>query len=209
MKIMPCLLAVCAVITPAVLFAQAPSAPKAPTVRVGVMLPAAQMGPGSAAAAESVRRSIIGYLTGPTVQVVPLDAMLTVQAQAEAAQKECDFIVASGITQKKDSAGGRIGFIKGAASMSSAIPILGAAHGAVGAVTGAATGAALNGAAGAASYVKAKNEITFDYKLVSVKTGSEVLAGTPKAKAQQDGEDVIAPLIEQAAAAIVGEILKK
>ncbi len=203
------ILAVCAGIAPAPLSAQTPAAPKAPAIRIAVMIPTAQLGPGSASAAESIRKSIMGYLTGPDIQVVPLDAMLAIQAKAEAEQKECDYLVLSAVSQKKETANGRIGFIKGAASMSSAIPMLGAAHGAAGAVTGVAAGAALNGAAGAATYVKAKSEVMLDYKLVAVKTGAEILAGSPRVKAQQDGEDVIALLVEQAATAIVREIVKK
>src|SRR5262245_21767597 len=171
--------AACAAITATTLMAQTQPAPK---IRVGVMKPNAQLGPGSATAAESIRKSMMGYLAGPGVEVVLLDAMVPVQARAEATQKECDFVVAATVTQKKDGGGsGRLGFIKGAAAMSSAIPMRGAAHGAVGAVTGVAAGAALNGAAGAASYVKAKNEVTFDYHLISINTGAEVLAGSPKA----------------------------
>jgi len=104
--------------------APAQPGPKKPgVIRVGVTLPAAQFGPGSSpAAGEPIRQSIIGYLTGPNVEAVPIVALLPVQAEAEAAQKECDYIVASSITQKRADSGRGTGFLKGAASMSSQIP---------------------------------------------------------------------------------------
>jgi hypothetical protein len=118
-------------------------------------------------------------------------------------------VVASSVTQKRGNQGGGIGFIKGAASMSSQIPMLGAAHGTAGAIAGAAAGTALSGAAGAAGFVKAKSEVSFEYRLTIPQNPKPVLAGSGKAKAQQDGEDVVTPLIEQAAGSIVKELLKK
>ena len=87
--------------------------------------------------------------------------------------------------------------------------MLGAAHGAGGAIAGAAAGTALSGAAGAASFVKAKSEVTLEYRLLAPQNPAPVLAISSKGKAQQDGEDVITPLVEQAATGIIKELLKK
>ena len=67
----------------------------------------------------------------------------------------------------------------------------------------------MSGAAGLASGVKAKSEVSFDYKLMTPGNATPVLANSAKAKAKQDGEDIITPLIAQADTAILAEISKK
>jgi hypothetical protein len=49
--------------------------------------------------------------------------------------------------------------------------------------------------------VKSKDEITLEIKMA--RSGSDILTKQYKAKAKSDGEDIISPLIEQAAQAIV------
>lgn len=93
--------------------------------------------------------------------------------------------------------------------MSGMIPMLGAAHGAAGTIAGAATGTVLSGAAGAASMVKAKSEISFEYRLVAGGGSALVLSDVVKTKATQDGEDVTSLLVEKAAGAMVNTILAR
>src|SRR5579883_1669275 len=122
-------------------WAQTAIEPKKPgTIRIGVQLPGSQMGPGAASVAEPLRKSIMNYLAGPAIEVVSIAALLPDQANLEGIQKQCDYVFASSLTQKKGSESGRAGFLKGAASLSSQIPMLGAAHGAAGAVAGVAAG---------------------------------------------------------------------
>jgi hypothetical protein len=156
--------------------------------------------------AEPIRNTIMQYLTGPSLEVVPLAAMLSSQIEAEAKAKECDYVLYSDISQQLR--GGAMGFLKKAGPLSSMIPGIGMMGGMTGAVAGAVASTAVAGAASAASTVKAKAEITFDYKLLASGNTTAILANTAKAKAKEDGEDVVTPMIEQAATAILAEVTK-
>lgn len=187
--------------------------PKKPGVpRVGVVEPKAQMGQGNSGAnvAEPIRTTIEQYLSGPAVEVIPLNAMLPSQIEAEAKQLDCDYVLYASVSQKMNSGG--MGFLKKAAPFTSMVPMVGMMGGAAGSMTGAmagmAAGSAMSGAASVAGTVKAKAEVTFDYKLV-VPGGAPVAGTTLKAKAKEDGQDVITPLIEQADEAILTELAKR
>jgi len=179
-------------------------------IRIGVAMTTVQMGPAPAGVnpSENVRGMIIKYLTGPAFDIMPLAAQLPVQVDAEARQKGCDFVIYSALSAKQKGSSG-LGFLKGAAQMSTMIPMLGAAHGAAGTIAGAATGTVLSGAAGAAAMVRAKAEISLEYRVVAPGNPTPVLSDVAKAKAAQDGEDVITPLVEQAATAIVSKLQQK
>jgi hypothetical protein len=191
--------------------AQAPLGPKkSGVIRIGVAQPKAQMGQGNSGAnvAEPIRSMITQYLNGPSQEIVALSALLSSQIDAEAKAKECDYVLYSAIGQKMASSGAA-GFLKKAAPMAHMIPMVGMAGGVAGAVAGAAAGTAVAGAASVASTVKAKSEVTFEYKLMVPGNTTPVLANTEKAKATEDGEDVISPLIEQAATTVLSELSKK
>ena len=192
---------------PALLAAKKPG-----VVRIGVVQPKAQMGQGNTgmSVAEPIRSLVIQYLGGPSLEAVPLTAMLPSQIDAEAKQKECDYIVYSAVNQKAASSG--LGLLRKAMPMASMIPMVGMAAGAAGAIatTAVASAAAQEASSIAVSgAVKAKSEVTFDYKLVAPGNDAPILANSTKAKAKADGEDVITPLIEQAATAIIGQVSKK
>jgi hypothetical protein len=93
--------------------------------------------------------------------------------------------------------------------MSNVIPLLGAAHGVAGTIAGSAAGSVLSGVAAAASMVKAKSEVSFEYRLIAGGSPSPVLSDVVKTKATQDGEDMISALTEKAAGAMVNTILSK
>ena len=80
---------------------------------VGIALPKADLGQGSQGqnTGESLRLLESQYLKGPKIEVVMLTSLLESQVEAEAKEKECDYIVFSAMTQKK---GGGMGFLKGA-----------------------------------------------------------------------------------------------
>ena len=165
--------------------------------RIGVVQARAQMGQGNSGAnvAEPLRQTMIQYLSGPQLEVTPLDAMIPSQIEAEARQKECDYILYLSVSQKTSSGG--MGFLKKAGPLASMVPMVGMI-GSAGAIAGMAASTAVSGAAGVASSVKAKSEVTLDYKLMALGNTTAVVANTLKAKAKEDGEDVITPLIEQA-----------
>ena len=55
---------------------------------------------------------MIAMMSGPLLEITALDATLPVQVQAEAQQKECDYIVLSTVTVKHSGGGGCNKFIK-------------------------------------------------------------------------------------------------
>ena len=182
---------------------------KAPgIIRIGVALPTLQMGPAPAVAgaSEGVRDTLMKYLAGPSFEIVPLTAQLPVQIEAEGRQKECDFVIYSALNAKQKGSSG-LGFLKGVSQMSNVIPMVGAVRGA--AATIVAAGTVLSGVAGAASMVKAKSEISFEYRLIAGGSPVPVLSDVAKAKATQDGEDVISALVEKAASAVVNTTMNK
>jgi outer membrane lipoprotein SlyB len=79
------------------------------------------------------------------------------------------------------------------------------------ATTGAARSAAITGVyttAAIASTIKAKDELSLEYKLDSVEASKTVLSNTAKAKAKSDGEDVVTPIVETTSRTIVSTVAK-
>lgn len=196
--------------------------PKKPGgVRIGVLPPRAQMGQGNMGVdiAEPMRQILITYMSGPAVEVLPLTARIPVQIEAEMKQKECDYVLATTVTkaQKKNGFGsflrkaapiaaavapiGMLGMAGGAAASAAAISVAAASAGVVSA------GAELAGAM--AGSVSAKDEFILEYSLVPAGSTTPKLSKTQKAKATKDGEDVLTPMIEQAATTVVSEAVKK
>ena len=89
--------------------AAAPLGPKAPgKIRIGVAPPDAQVGQGNNAGADystPIRNAEVALMSGPAVEIAPLDSHLAVQLQAEAQQKQCDYILFSAVGVKHSSGG--------------------------------------------------------------------------------------------------------
>ena len=68
--------------------------PKQPgKIRIGVAPPDAQMGQGNNAGADystPIRNAGIALMSGPAVEIAPLDSHIPMQLQAEAQQKQCE-----------------------------------------------------------------------------------------------------------------------
>jgi hypothetical protein len=178
-------------------------------IRIGLLLPKVQLTSGDAAqAAEALRKSFAGYLNGPTIEVVALSARLPAQALDEARQSQCDYILSASMNVKKGGGGSMFGRAVGniAGSAAGHIPGGGSAS------TGAARSAAITGVyttAAIASSIKAKDELSLEYKLDSVETSKTVLSNTAKAKAKSDGEDILTPVVETSSQTIVATVTKK
>lgn len=153
----------------------------------------------------SLRGLLMSQLTGP-VEVMPLDGNAPENAGAEATEKECDYVLYTAVT-RQPKARGKFGFLHGASQMP--IPMVGAGRGMVGAAPSVTAGALLSGAGEAARAVKANDGISVAYRLIADQTGAPVLAGSVHAKATEDGQDVIRPLIEQEASAVLNAIRQK
>jgi hypothetical protein len=186
------------------------STPKKPgVIRIGLILPKVQLTSGDAAqAAEALRKSFAGYLNGPTIEVVSLSARLPAQALDEARQSQCDYILSASMNVKKGGGGSMFGRAVGniAGSAAGHIPGGGSAS------TGAARSAAITGVyttAAIANSIKAKDELSLEYRLDSVETSKTVLGNTAKAKAKSDGEDILTPIVETSSQTIVATVTKK
>jgi hypothetical protein len=195
---------------------------------VGVALPRAQLGQGnggSADVAEPVRQALISYLKGPVIEVISLEARIPLQINAEAREKGCAFVLYTDVTQK--AKGGGLGMLKKLAPVAAALPMMGAG-GSMGtqmAASAAAQGvmqaqmqaaqedamanamAAISGAQ--KSNVKAGDSLTVDFRLVKPGEQEPVKADKFVGKAKNHGDDVLSPLIESVATAVVETVASK
>ena len=153
----------------------------------------------------AVKNTLAEYLKGTNVELVPIEAKLARQIAEEAKQKSCDFVFNATVSHKKGGGGfgNFIGKIAPVIADSLAVS------------TGSVEGnAAINAGRGvvytagdAAQNVKAKDELTLAVNLQSAENAA-VFNKQYKAKAKSDGEDILSPLIEQIAQAILQTISK-
>ena len=191
---------------------------QAPAVRVGIVTPKAQLEQGNAGqdVADPVRVLIMSYMAGPALELVPLQARIPAQIDAEARAAGVTHLLYTSVVQKKGR-GGMGGFMNKVGPMAGMLPGVGALGGAAGSMAASvATQAIATAAAQAAQQsamdslmqaqsgsVKAKDEITLQYQLVTVGGAKPPLEATLSAKAKQDGEDLLSQLVEQLATAAV------
>ena len=197
----------------------------APKVVVGVALPRAQLGQANGASAdvaEPVRQALMAYLKGPAIEVVSLEARIPQQISAEAKERGCTYVLYSDVTQTAKRSG--LGLLKKLAPVAGAIPMLGGGGmGSMGtqvAMQAMAQGAmqsqmqeaqedamasamaAINGAQ--KNNLKAGDSLTFQYQLVKTGTEAPLKADKIVAKAKANGDDLLSPMIENVAIAVVG-----
>jgi hypothetical protein len=192
--------------------------PKAPgRIRIGVAPVEAQVGQGSNSQSDygtPIRNSIVLLMNGPAVEIVPLDAHMAFQVQAEAKQKECDYVLTSSVTVKHQSSGGFGKLMKMAGPAANFVPMLNmgtvlAAQAASMAATAAVQQQAANQLSVFNGQIKSKDDVSMDYQLYPVGGDKAKLQTSLSGKAKSDGEDVLTPLIEQAANTIFVEVGKK
>jgi hypothetical protein len=194
-------------------------------IRIGVAPPEAQLGQGNNAGADystPIRNAMVALMSGPAVEIAALDSRVPVQLQAEAQQKECDFILYSNVSVKQSS-GGFGKFMKMATPIAtSVVPVAGMGGSIGGAAAAQAAGAvaasaaaisaqqqALQQLAGFNGQIKSKDEVTVQYQLNPTGQSSPKLNNQLKGKAKSNGEDVLTPLLTQAASTVLTEVTKK
>jgi len=203
--------------------------PKAPgKIRIGIAPAQAQLGQGNDAQNDygtPVRNSIIFLMSGPSVEIAALDSRLPTQVQAEAQQKQCDYILMSGVAIKHGATSGFGKFMKAGSMAANMTPVGMMAH-SVGSMaaqqaatmaTQAAAQAAMKTAqqqamsqlSGLNGQVKSKDDVTVEYHLYPTGQDKAVLENSLKGKAKTDGEDVLTPLIQQAANSVLTQVTKK
>jgi hypothetical protein len=188
-------------------------------VTIGVAMPHAQLGQGSSGTdvGGPLLQTLVSYLHGPAVDVIPLESRIPQQIDAEAAQKNCGYVLYSSVEHKHSTSLG--GLLRAAAPFASALPMLGAMGGAAGGNMAAAAVAqgAMSASAAAMqqqamaqmtgaqqSSIKSGDTLTLEYKLVAPGQSAPFKSETLQAKAKADGEDVLSPLVERLAANVVG-----
>jgi hypothetical protein len=161
----------------------------------GVKTGAVGEGVNAAELAGAIQNTFAQYLKGTKVEIVPLEAKLQSAIDAEAKEKDCDYVLYATVSHKKG--GGGFGFGKMLGSVVGQTGI-----GQTGSTVGNVAGqVATQSVVAATANVKPKDELTLDIKL---QNGSAVaLTKQFKAKAKSAGEDIISPIVEQAANAIV------
>ena len=178
------------------------------TVRVGmagVKTGAVGEGMNSQELAGAIQNSLDEYLKGSKIELVPLEAKLASALDGEAKERQCAFVLYATVSHKKGGSGG-FGkmFSSIAPMMSNVIPMAG---GMGGAIAGSVVSTAAATAAGASANVKSKDEITLDIKVNSL-VGGAAFAKQYKGKAKSEGQDIISPLIEEAAQALIDAVAK-
>jgi uncharacterized membrane protein len=195
--------------------------PKVPgKIRIGIAPAQAQLGQGNNAQADfatPIRNAIIFMMAGPAIEIAALDARIPIQLQAEAQQKQCDYILMSGVTVKHSSSGfGK--FMKAGSMASSMTPVgmmtksmtaMAASQAAAQAAAMTAQQQAVNQLSQFNGQIKSKDDVTVDYQLYPTGQPQPKLQNSLKGKAKSDGEDVLSPLIQQAATSVLTEVTKK
>jgi hypothetical protein len=151
----------------------------------------------------AVKNALMQSLKTSNVEAVPIEAKLQSEIDAEAQQKECDYVVYSNVSHKKGGGGG-FGSVFG----SSAASVVGSAIG-HGAGTAAAVTTNVVVGASITENIKAKDELTLDARLESPGSGTPAFAKQYKGKAKSAREDIISPVVAQAAQAIIGFAAKQ
>ena len=184
---------------------QAPAPVNSMAVKIGVAIPKASFtaeGVDNAQMAAGLREMIAGYFKGTNVEVVSLESRLPQALAEEAKEKGCFFVLQTAVQQKKG--GGGLAMFKSVAPvLGSVAPMAGVGGSTAGIVTGAVAQTAIYTAANIASTTKAKDQFTFDYSLTSTDDGAIKVKNSMKAKAKADGEDLLSPMVEKMAEAVL------
>jgi hypothetical protein len=193
-------------------------------IRIGVAPPDAQLGQGNNAGADystPIRNAMVLLMSGPAVEIAALDSHIPLQLQAEAQQKQCDYILFSSVAVKHSTGGGFGKFMKMASPMANMTPMGAMAHGMGGMVAAQAASAAASAAAMSAQQqamsqlagfngqIKSKDDVNVQYQLVATGQTAPRVQNALEGKAKTDGEDVLTPLLQQTAVTVLTEATKK
>lgn len=157
---------------------------------------------------DAVREAFTGFLTGPTLSVVPLQAKLMSQVRQEAKRASCPYLLLTTVEHKRKQGGSLLGRAAGGAIYHGAWR----AGSAIGSGVGSVAATAAAGAAGAAATdlaqsVRTKDEMSLTYRL-EAPDGKALVEKKTKRKAASEGEDLLTPQVEQASSAIAEAVSK-
>ncbi len=175
------------------------------SVKIGIVMPKANFtteGVDNNQMALGIREAVAGYFQGTEVEIVALEARIPQALIGEAKEKGCAYVLNVAVSQKKG--GGGFGMFKSIAPvLSNVVPMAGVSGNVAGQVAGSVAQTAITSAAQMSSNTKAKDTITLEYSLVSTEGGAVKNSDSMKAKAKSDGEDVLSPMIEKMAEAVL------
>ena len=156
------------------------------------------------AAIDAARETFTAYLTGPSLTAQPLKARLASQVREEARQAACPYLLLTTLKHVQKRGGGSVlGRMAAGAAQQGAWEAGVASGSAAGRVAGqAAYGAAGQAANDYAVGIHNKDELTLSYRLESP-DGKVLVEKQDKRKAKSDGEDLLTPMVQAAAEAIV------
>jgi len=180
-------------------------AKKAGVVRIGLAgVKTGAVGEGISAAdlSAAVQNTLMQYLKVPNVEVITLDARLSSAIDSEAKQKECDYVLFINASHKKGGGGGFGGMFSKVLAPAIGATGIGHTGSTAGNIAGQVATQSIVSAGNASANVKSKDEITLDVKMQQP-GGAAVLTKQVKKKASSNGEDIITPLVEQVAQAVV------
>lgn len=192
-------------------------------IRIGVAPPDAQVGQGNNVGDYStpIRNAMILLMNGPAIEIAGLDSRIPVQLQAEAQQKQCDYILFSSVAVKHQKSGFG-NFAKFGGMAASMTPMGAMAHGMGGAVAAQAAASAASQVAqqqamnqvmsqlsGFNGQIKSKDDVTVQYSLSQTGGTAPILQNALQGKAKSDGEDVLTPLLQQTANTVLTQVSAK
>ena len=184
--------------------------PAGETVEICLAPASVQMAAGkSDEGVQAVRDVFVSFLSGPTLKVTPLTSRLASQAKEEARQGHCRYVLFVTLTHKKKSGSNLFTRAAGDAATTAVWHIPGGGSAGSAAARSAATSVASTAIIGVSRNVKAKDEMTLDYRLEVADRSVPLLTRSEKSKAKSDGEDLLTPLVERAAGAIANTVTQK
>ncbi|WP_339645160.1 hypothetical protein [uncultured Porticoccus sp.] len=189
---------------------------------IAIAPPQAQLGQGATGqdVAGPVQNMLMSYLSGPLLEVVVLQSRLPAQLTAEARQSGCDYILTADVQYKQKKRWGKA-LSLGAGIASSALPYAGMG-GSVSSYVATATAAnvantaanvqlqqeSMESLTAAQGTIRKGDSISLGYQLDSIKDGKTLSKNTFEEKASQDGQDLLLPLIEEAASEVFTNVTR-
>ncbi|WP_438958287.1 hypothetical protein [Porticoccus sp.] len=189
---------------------------------IAIAPPQAQLGQGATGqdVAGPVQNMLMSYLSGPLLEVVVLQSRLPAQLTAEAKQSGCDYILTADVQYKQKKRWGKA-LSLGAGIASSALPYAGMG-GSVSSYVATATAAnvantaanvqlqqeSMESLTAAQGTIRKGDSISLGYQLDSIKAGKTLSKNTFEEKASQDGQDLLLPLIEEAASEVFTNVTR-
>lgn len=177
---------------------------KAGIIRIGVVTVKADKTAehvNAANLASAVQTTLNEKLKAPNVEAIPIQATVLNQIEAEAREKECDFLVYTTVSHKKGGGGFGSSMLGSAATIAAGtVPYGGSTTAAIAANAATTT---------VVADIKARDELTVDVRLEKPGAGYPAFAKAFKGKAKSAGEDIVTGPTTQAAQAVIEAATKK